>query len=260
MRVEVIGIGAGDPKHVTVEAVEVLNQIDVFFFLDKAGAQRELSDSRQAILDRHVTGEYRVVRMADPPRDRTADGYVDAVADWRTRRVDLCEQALSVLRSDEVGAFLVWGDPALYDSIIAVLEDVRARGTVVFDVGVVAGISSVSALAARHQISLTRVGAAVQVTTGRRLAQGWPDGVDDVVVMLDAQCAFLGYADDPTVRIHWGAYLGTSDEILISGRLADVAGQIRDTRERARQDKGWIMDTYLLRRPARADLPHRAQM
>lgn len=34
----------------------------------------------------------------------------------------------------------------------------------------------------------------------------------------------------------------------MQGRLADVAGRIEELRTEARARKGWIMDTYLLRR------------
>ncbi len=115
------------------------------------------------------------------------------------------------------------------------------------------GISSVQALAARHRVSLTQVGRPVHVTTGRLLAEGFPENCDDVVVMLDASCAFSGIAA-PGVQIYWGAYIGTKDEILVSGPLSDVADEIRAVRAEARARKGWIMDTYLLRRtgPAQA--------
>jgi precorrin-6A synthase len=48
--------------------------------------------------------------------------------------------------------------------------------------------------------------------------------------------------------IYWGAYLGTADEILIAGRLGDVMGDIKAARTCARWERGWLMDTYLLRR------------
>ena len=86
----------------------------------------------------------------------------------------------------------------------------------------------------------------MQVTTGRRLDEGWPAGVDDVVVMLDAQQAFAAH---PEAEIYWGAYVGTPDELLLSGRVAEVGEQIRAVRAEAREKHGWIMDTYLLRRP-----------
>ncbi|MGW5055265.1 precorrin-6A synthase (deacetylating) [Actinokineospora sp. NPDC004072] len=243
MRIEVVGIGAGDPDQLTLQAVGVLNRVDVVFLLDKPDAAGELMALREALISRHAP-QARVVRGADPARDRVSPGYTAAVDDWRARRADVCAEMVADLRPGEVGAFLVWGDPSLYDSVIAVLADVRERG-VDFELGVVPGISSVSALAARHATTLNQVGGAVQITTGRRLAQGWPEGVDDLVVMLDARCAFLAY---PEAEIRWGAYVSTPDEILISGRVSEVGELIKRERERARAAKGWVMDVYLLRR------------
>jgi precorrin-6A synthase len=111
----------------------------------------------------------------------------------------------------------------------------------------VPGISAVSALAARHRIPLNRVGGAVQVTTGRRLAGGLPSDADDVVVMLDPSCTFREVAGEG-VDIYWGAYLGTPDETLVSGPVTEVAGEIERVRASEKERKGWIFDTYLLRR------------
>lgn len=244
MRIEVIGIGAGDPDQITIQAVSALSKADVVFLLDKADAAGELMELRESLVEGYAPAA-RVVRGDDPDRDRTSPGYTAAVDDWRARRAEVCASMIRSLGPEETGAFLVWGDPSLYDSVISVLEDVRARG-VDFELSVIPGISSVSALAARHRTTLNQVGGAVQITTGRRLAQGWPAGADDVVVMLDAQCAFTAY---PDAEIRWGAYVGTPDEILIAGRVADVGEHIRRERAAARQAKGWVMDTYMLRRP-----------
>jgi precorrin-6A synthase len=247
-KIAVIGIGAGDPRHVTIEAVDALNRTDVFFVLDKGPDKQQLLDVRQEILGRYVRDRsYRVVHAPDPERDRSADGYAEAVADWRRRRADACGQLMATELGDgETGAFLVWGDPALYDSTLSILADLVARG-VPLDIEVIPGISSASALAARHRIGLNQIGSPVQITTGRRLAQQWPPAVDDVVVMLDARNAFLQYTGQD-IDIYWGAYLGTPDEILISGPLSQVADRITAERAEAKQRKGWIMDTYLLRR------------
>ena len=111
------------------------------------------------------------------------------------------------------------------------------------------GISSVQALAAKHRIALNRIGEPVHITTGRKLAEGFPDNVDTVVVMLDGDQAFKTI-DSTGVDIYWGAYIGTKDEILASGPLPDVADHIEAVRAQARRRKGWIMDTYLLRKSA----------
>ena len=252
--VYVIGIGAGDPEHVTVQAIKALNEVDVFFVLDKGDAKSELVELREEILRRYVTRPgYRIVHGQDPDRDRTSDRYGAAVQDWRRRRADVCERLLDAeLVDGQVGAFLVWGDPALYDSTIGIIEDVAGRAGMALNWRVVPGISSVSALAARHRVSLNQVGGAVQITTGRRLRAGLPDGVDDAVVMLDADAAFASLAeqDQKDLEIYWGAYVGTSDEILVSGPVAQVADRILAARAEARRRKGWIMDSYLLRRPS----------
>ncbi|MDX3006360.1 precorrin-6A synthase (deacetylating) [Kribbella solani] len=247
----VIGIGAGDPEQVTMQAVSALRRVDVFFVLDKGEVKQELVDLRSEILRRYAK-DHRVVVGKDPERDRGTPAYVEAVDDWRRRRADVCADLIATeLGADQVGAFLVWGDPSLYDSTLAILDDIQARGELSFEVEVIPGISSVSTLAARHRVGLNQVGRPIHITTGRRLAAGWPADADDVVVMLDAQTAFTEHLDEDAT-IYWGAYLGTPDELLVSGPLREVAPEIEKLRAEARERKGWIMDTYLLRR-RRAD-------
>ncbi|GGW10301.1 precorrin-6A synthase (deacetylating) [Streptomyces capoamus] len=255
--IHVIGIGAGDPDQLTLQAVKALRSTDVFFLLDKGEVKGDLIRLRRDILDAHLpAGSYRVVEARDPERDRKAGGaaYAPAVGDWRGARAGIYERLIAEeLDEDGTGAFLVWGDPTLYDSTLAVLEEVRERGAVEFAYDVVPGVSSVSALAARHRTGLNRVARPVQITTGRRLAEGgFPEGVDDVVVMLDAHQAFRRFAEDD-MDIYWGAYIGTPDEILVSGPIAEAGPRIERLRAQARERKGWIMDTYLLRRGSARD-------
>jgi precorrin-6A synthase len=249
-RLLLIGIGAGDPEYVTVQAIRALNEVDVFFVTVKGEETQDLVGLRREICERYIESEsYRMVEIRDPERDRTSPRYAAAVDEWRRARAELWERLLAdELSDDDVGAFLVWGDPSLYDSTLAVVDQVRARGVVEFSVEVIPGISAVAALTARHRIACNRVGEPVHITTGRRLAQdGFPGNARDVVVMLDAHCSFRSVGDGAT-DIYWGAYLGTPDELLISGEIGCVADEIERVRARARKRKGWIMDTYLLRR------------
>ncbi|MGX6603068.1 precorrin-6A synthase (deacetylating) [Micromonosporaceae bacterium Da 78-11] len=245
-KIYVIGIGAGDPDHLTLQAAKAIGRTDVFFLLDKGEVKESMIELRQRIMKAYGRPGRRVAEGRDPDRDRTPQNYEGTIADWRHRRSEVTEALISEhLLEEQTGAFLVWGDPSLYDSTIAILEEILARGQTAFSYEVIPGISSVSALAAKHRIGLNRVGQPYQVTTGRRLAEQWPDGVDDVVVMLDAGQAFTAY---PDAEIYWGAYVGTADELLRSGKVADVADDILTTRSEARDRHGWIMDTYLLRR------------
>ncbi len=240
-RLLLIGIGSGDPDHVTVQAVHALNAFDVLFVVTKDGAG-ELVALRREIVARHRTaGPYRTVELHDPPRPwRSAGDYPAAVEHWREQRRTLWRQALERERG-ETGAFLVWGDPSLYESTLAIVAGLGV------EYEVIPGISSVHALTARHRIPLNRVGRAVQITPARLLANGMPEGVDDVVVMLDPNTAFASL-EPAGIEIYWGAYLGTPDELLIAGPLEDVAPEIVRVREEAKARKGWVFDIYLLRR------------
>ena len=248
----VVGIGPGHPDQITVQAVEALNRAQVLFVVDKGAAKSGLLEVRDEILRRHVRDQdgYRVVEIADPPRDRTAAAYEDAVDDWHAARAARFAEAVATeLDDDGIGAFLVWGDPALYDSTLRVIDHMHADGRVAFDHEVIAGVTSVHALTSAHRIPLNRIGEPVHITPARRLVDGLPDGLDSAVVMLDpgfAAAGFDGAAQD--LEVFWGAYLSTPDEVLIAGRLGDVAAEIVSTRARLRAEHGWIMDSYLLRR------------
>jgi precorrin-6A synthase len=250
-KVLVIGIGAGNPEHMTVQAINGLNRADVLFIPDKGAGKNDLANLRRQICDRFVTNpNSRRVEFDVPVRDMPAPSYRSTVDDWHEAIAAIYEGLIDdELARDGCGAFLIWGDPSLYDSALRILERVKLRGNVDFDLDVIPGITAVQALAASHRIALNRIGDAIHVTTGRRLTQqGMPENAGSAVVMLDGKCAF-NTLDDKDLVIHWGAYLGTADEITIAGRLGDVGAEIERTREEARRKKGWIMDTYLLRKP-----------
>lgn len=248
-KIKIIGIGAGDPDHVTVQAVEALNQVDAFFLMDKGAAKEKLVALRREICERHIRNRtYRFVDATSPERVREGD-YHAAVAELNDRKQDLFERLIEQeLRDGECGAFLVWGDPSLYDSTIRIVEAIASSGRHQFDWEVIPGISSVQALAARHRTTLNTIGKALAITPGRHLAGGFPDSVDSVVVMLDADNAYKDVPHSEDIDIFWGAYVGTPDEILVAGKLKDVMGDIERLRSEARRANGWIMDSYILRR------------
>ncbi|BBY05486.1 precorrin-6A synthase (deacetylating) [Mycobacterium noviomagense] len=240
--IHVIGIGAGDPDYVTVQAVEALNDAQVFFAMGKGEAKSDLVALRREICARFIREPgYRFVELADPPRARSAD-YREAVSDWHAARARVWATAIAAeLEPGGVGAFLAWGDPSLYDSTLRILEAVAAEIDISYDV--IPGITAVQALTARHRIPLNEVGEPVLITTGRQLrAHGFSGSA---VVMLDGECSFHLCA--PDTRIWWGAYLGTDDELLVSGTVGEVGEWIASLRADARARHGWIMDTYLLR-------------
>ena len=247
VRVLILGVGMG-PQHVTPEVAEALRSVDYVLAADK-GVGDGLLALRQSIVDAHTDGSVDVVPVRDPERDRAADlntaGYQRAVADWHDARA---ASYADVLRErGGSAAFLVLGDPSLYDSTIRVVEKVEKLGVPV-ELDVLPGISAPQLLAARHRIVLHEVGRPVHITTGRLLQDAAAAGQDNIVAMLNPPPDRLDLTGLDDWSVWWAANLGAAGERLISGRLGDVAGQIADAREHARADTGWVMDIYLLRR------------
>ena len=247
LALDVIGMGAGSPAHLTLEAVEALRGVDVVFALDKGETTSDLLDARRAILDAHAP-HVELVAVPDPPRDRSPSDYGGEVRDWHRARAEVLYDAMA--RSLERpagesrrGAFLVWGDPSLYDSTLRILDRIRGFGADL-DVRVIPGITAIQALTAAHATTFNRIGRPVLVTTGRRLGER-PAGTD-AVVMLDGGAAWLDHARADE-EILWGAYLGTSMEVLRRGRVGDVGAEIAELKKALRAEHGWIMDIYLLR-------------
>ena len=62
----------------------------------------------------------------------------------------------------------------------------------------------------------------------------------------DARTGLIRRFAGQQMRIYWGAYLGTRDEILVAGSLSKVLDEIVQARMAAKKRFGWIMDTYLM--------------
>ncbi|HEU5485219.1 MAG TPA: precorrin-6A synthase (deacetylating) [Microlunatus sp.] len=246
--VQVVGIGSGSPAQLTGEAIAALNQVDVFLVAEKRADTHDLVALRAELCRAVITrDDYRVVEVADPARERDAAGYREAVADWHTRRAAAYAEVLRrELPDGGVLGFLVWGDPAFYDSTLRIVEQLQAAG-IDLVTEVHPGISSLQLLAARHKMILNTVGGPVHVTTGRRLLREYTAQLGTVVVMLDGDLSCAELVDDhPDLEIAWGAQLGLADEALVRGRLADVIEEIARQRASIRARRGWVMDVYAL--------------
>jgi precorrin-6A synthase len=242
MRVRVLGVGMG-AQHVTAEVAAALAGADYVVAAQKSDDDG-LLEARREIARRY--GDLPVLVVPDPERDRAdpAD-YAAAVAAWHEARVAAYEEVLAEHLGTAV--FMVWGDPALYDSTIRIVERIAARGNIEIEYDVLPGISAPQVLAARHRMVLHSVGEPVHVTTGRRLRDAVHAGESNIVVMLSGSIDLAGLED---WLIWWGANLGAEGEELISGRVGEVLPDIVAARSRAKDVAGWVMDVYLLRRNA----------
>jgi precorrin-6A synthase len=247
MELTLIGIGTGNPDHLTLQAIEAIRAADILLIPGKGEDKQELADLRQQIAASCIGDrEARLVSFPMPERDPAIADYRMRVRLWHDAIATAWLEALAPFPKARKVALLVWGDPALFDSTLRIVS--RIRRTRPLDVKVVPGVTSLQALAASHAIPLNRLAEPFLVTTGRHLReQGWPHGIDTLVVMLDGECSFTTL-DPANVSIWWGAYVGMEGEILDHGPLAEAGPRIVAARAKARAARGWIMDIYLLRR------------
>ena len=243
-----IGIGTGNPDHLTLQAIKALNSADLVLIPRKGDSKADLAELRRAICAEVLTNPAAQMAEFDlPVRDAQNPDYRAGVDDWHDAIARVWKDTILA----EIGpagrvALLVWGDPSLYDSTLRIAG--RVAADLPLTVTVIPGITSLQALTAAHAIPLNDLGAPFVVTTGRRLRdEGWPAGIDMLAIMLDGDCAFRAI-DPEGVSIWWGAYVGMKEQIILSGPLADMADRIVQTRAKARASHGWIMDIYILRR------------
>jgi len=236
-----IGIGTGNPDHLTFEGARAIAQAETILIPRKGDQKSDLADLRHQIIAAVAPDASANIIEFDLPVRRSKGDYLENVDLWH----DAIATAWHVAAGQaDTAALLIWGDPSLYDSALRI----AARLSPAPAIRVVPGITTLQALTAAHAIPINDIGAPFVVTTGRKLREnGWPAGVDSAVFMLDGASAFQTLPLE-NFDIWWGAYLGMENQVLHAGPLDQVCAQIIDTRATARAAHGWIMDAYLLRK------------
>ena len=246
LTISLIGIGCGDLAQLTLAAVDAINAADLILIPRKGEEKSDLADLRREICARVLTSaKTRLVEFDLPTRDADREDYRCGVDDWHDAIVGVWSREIGEhLGASGRVAFLIWGDPSLFDSSLRIAR----RLDPLPEIEVIPGVTAIQALCAAHAIPLNEIGAPFLVTTGRQLREGgWPQGIETVVVMLDGGTAFQSL-DPSGLHIWWGAYLGMPQQITFSGPLAEIGAAIVDARGEARARHGWIMDSYILKR------------
>ena len=243
-----VGIGMGNPAHLTGEAVQVLQTADLILIPHKGSDKADLADLRKQICEELLSPVPSIEYFDLPSRDPKEPNYI--------KRVNYWHDVIAALWHDNIQencpgggkiALMIWGDPSLYDSSLRIAERLKIKYTHV-KIHIIPGITAIQLLTAAHGIPLNEIGSPVTISTGRQLSEkGWPEGCETLVVMLDGTTAF-DTLDHKEFNVWWGAYLGMKEEILISGPLSACCCAIKKQRMEARKRHGWIMDTYLLRK------------
>lgn len=240
-KVYLIGMGPGDVKYLTLEAVEIIRKLKLFLIPAKFGKKELLTLKRKEIISQIKKQEdFRFLEIPFPERKKGGI-YEEEVKKWRKEKAQILREVLRKESEREVG-FLVWGDPSLYDGHLEIFKEVQKD--LGFSLEVIPGISAFQILSAKHQISLTEIAGTLTFTTPKGLKK--MNFIDHhVVVFLDNYESYKNLFSQE-LKIYWGAYLGTPEEVLFSGNLKEILPQLIELRRNLRKKRGFIMETYLL--------------
>ena len=125
-----VGVGTGNPAHITLQAIEQLKSADIIIIPRKENSKSDLADLRYDICNKILGEECPQLFEFDLPTRNNKQIYLKAVEEWHETIaktwIACIKKAQQVLRKPvkSVG-LLIWGDPSLYDSSIRIAKRLK---------------------------------------------------------------------------------------------------------------------------------------
>lgn len=132
-----VGVGPGDPKLLTIQAVEILRKADYIAYPKSGGENIALN-----IVKEYISGKDTLECYMPMTRDQE---FLDSSHE------QCAKELIEILKQGKDIAFITLGDPSIYSTYIYVHKKVLAKG---FRAQLIAGIPSFCAVAARLNDSL----------------------------------------------------------------------------------------------------------
>ncbi|MEA2109432.1 MAG: precorrin-2 C(20)-methyltransferase [Pseudomonadota bacterium] len=159
-----VGTGPGDPRYLTLLAVEIFRQVDAIF--TAVGVNSSFSVSRH------------IVDSVDHVRAEKKDLVFSMSRDWNKRRASLnanAEEIAAELKNGKNCAFATLGDPMTYSTFGYLLRILKKK-LPELETKIAPGITSFAALAAKSQTVLVEDEEILRVLPGQDADQ--PEALD----------------------------------------------------------------------------------
>lgn len=135
-----VGVGPGDPKLLTVKAIEVIKNADYVAY-PTSGIENSINLALN-IVKEHIEGKNTLEYLMPMSRDKE---YVQRCHD------ECADDIKKYLEDGKTVAFITIGDPSIYSTYIYVHHKIKAQG---FETELIPGITSFCAVAASLDDSL----------------------------------------------------------------------------------------------------------
>ena len=210
-----VGVGPGDPKLLTLRALEILKTVEVVLAAGSAKNEYSLALNTAAL---YMRPETETIRLDFP---MTSDQDVLERA-WRANAA----RTLEVLQSGRDAAFVTIGDPLTYSTYGYLLKTIRARAPEVA-VETVPGVTAYNAAAARLNIPLVESRQSLLLVSGVSDPKDIPRlaGCADTLVIMKAYRNFDRILDaleglpEPR-RVHAVTACGLEGERIVEDAFA----------------------------------------